>query len=39
VPGGPVMNGLNCFLHFWNGFWRFIEEWAVGTIENNPYDD
>jgi hypothetical protein len=23
---------FDCFLHFWHGFWRFIEECAGGTI-------
>jgi hypothetical protein len=27
-------NCFDCFLHFWHVFWRFIEEWAGGTIEN-----
>jgi hypothetical protein len=30
-------NCFNCFPYFWHIFWRFIEEWAGGTTENNPY--
>jgi hypothetical protein len=29
---------FDCFLRFWHVFWRFIEEWVVRTIENNPAD-
>ena len=28
-------NCFDCFPDFGHVFWRFIEEWAVGTIRNN----
>jgi hypothetical protein len=30
-----LKNCFDCFPDFWHVFWRFIEEWMVGTIGNN----
>jgi hypothetical protein len=32
-------NCFDCFPDFWDVFCRFIEEWMVGTIGNNPEAD